>query len=102
MDVLADTVGAIDEDIVVTTTIDSRSAGRGRTRADRRARRRRASKFGVGQGAFVAIDPDGAVRALVGGRDYADSQFNRAVAAKRQPGSAFKPFVYLTGARSMA
>src|SRR5262249_2523969 len=39
---------------------------------------------------------EGAVRALVGGRNYAESQYNRAVAAKRQPGSAFKPFVYLT------
>src|SRR5262249_48740439 len=38
----------------------------------------------------------GAVRVLVGGKHYAESQFNRAVAAKRQPGSAFKPFVYLT------
>ena len=53
-------------------------------------------KFGVQQGALVAMTPDGAVRALVGGRNYAESQFNRAVAAKRQPGSAFKPFVYLT------
>src|SRR5207342_2135479 len=52
-------------------------------------------KNGVGQGALVAMTPDGAIRALVGGRNYADSQFNRAVAAKRQPGSAFKPFVYL-------
>ena len=42
------------------------------------------------------MTPDGAVRALVGGRNYAESQYNRAVAAKRQPGSAFKPFVYLT------
>ena len=53
-------------------------------------------KNGVGQGALVAMTPDGAVRAMVGGRNYADSQFNRAVAAKRQPGSAFKAFVYLT------
>ena len=53
-------------------------------------------KVGVGQGALVSMTPDGAVRALVGGRNYAESQFNRAVAAKRQPGSAFKPFVYLT------
>src|SRR6185312_12870182 len=45
---------------------------------------------------LVAMTPDGAVRALIGGRSYADSQFNRAVAAKRQPGSAFKAFVYLT------
>ena len=41
------------------------------------------------------MSPDGAVRALVGGRDYAESQFNRATQALRQPGSAFKPFVYL-------
>lgn len=47
------------------------------------------------QGAVVAIDPaTGDVRALVGGRDYAESPFNRAVNAVRQPGSAFKPFVY--------
>ena len=39
--------------------------------------------------------PDGAVRALIGGRSYADSQFNRVTTARRQPGSAFKPFVYL-------
>jgi penicillin-binding protein 1A len=50
---------------------------------------------GVEQGALVALDPNGAVKAMVGGRNYADSQFNRAVAAKRQPGSSFKPFVYL-------
>jgi penicillin-binding protein 1A len=42
------------------------------------------------------MTPDGAVRAMVGGRNYSDSQYNRAVTAKRQPGSAFKPFVYLT------
>jgi penicillin-binding protein 1A len=53
-------------------------------------------KFNVSQGALVAMSPDGAVRAMVGGRNYAESQFNRAVTAKRQPGSAFKPFVYLT------
>jgi penicillin-binding protein 1A len=53
-------------------------------------------KFNVSQGALVAMTPDGAVRAMVGGRNYADSQYNRAVTAKRQPGSAFKPFVYLT------
>jgi penicillin-binding protein 1A len=53
------------------------------------------AKFGVEQGALVALDPNGAIKAMVGGRNYADSQFNRAVAAKRQPGSSFKPFVYL-------
>ncbi|MFI5180406.1 MAG: PBP1A family penicillin-binding protein [Thermoanaerobaculia bacterium] len=49
------------------------------------------------QGALIALDPaTGAIRALVGGRDYQVSQFNRVVQAKRQPGSLFKPFVYLT------
>ena len=44
---------------------------------------------------MVVLAPDGAVQALVGGLDYQASQFNRAVQARRQPGSAFKPFVYL-------
>jgi penicillin-binding protein 1A len=57
-------------------------------------------KFNVSQGALVAMSPDGAVRAMVGGRNYAESQYNRAVTAKRQPGSAFKPFVYLTAIES--
>ena len=51
--------------------------------------------LGDRQGAIVAIDPHtGDIKAMVGGRDYLESQFNRAVAAHRQPGSAFKPFVY--------
>src|SRR5262249_31587563 len=50
------------------------------------------------QAALVALDPEtGHVRAMVGGRDFNESTFNRAVQAKRQPGSAFKPFVYATG-----
>src|SRR5581483_7632062 len=48
------------------------------------------------QGAMVVMEPDGAVRALVGGKDYGESQFNRATHAYRQPGSSFKPYVYLT------
>jgi penicillin-binding protein 1B len=52
------------------------------------------------QAALVALDPStGEIRALVGGRDYQVSQFNRAVLARRQPGSAFKPFVYLAAVR---
>ncbi len=52
------------------------------------------------QAALVALDPaTGEVRAMVGGRDYLASQFNRATHARRQPGSAFKPFVYLAGLR---
>ena len=52
------------------------------------------------QGALVAIDRDGAVRAMVGGRDYVDSIYNRATQAERQPGSAFKLFVYLAALES--
>jgi penicillin-binding protein 1A len=52
------------------------------------------------QGALVAIDRDGAVRAMVGGKDYVDSIYNRATQAQRQPGSAFKLFVYLAALES--
>ncbi|HUP66706.1 MAG TPA: PBP1A family penicillin-binding protein, partial [Sphingomicrobium sp.] len=52
------------------------------------------------QGALVAIDRDGAVRAMVGGKDYVDSIYNRATQATRQPGSAFKLFVYLAALES--
>ena len=53
------------------------------------------------QGAFIAMDPrDGSVRAMVGGRDYDDSKFNRATQALRQPGSTFKPIVYSTAIQS--
>jgi len=51
-------------------------------------------RVGARTGALVAMDPDGAVRAIVGGTDYGESQFNRATAAKRQPGSSFKLYVY--------
>ncbi|MFV2091518.1 MAG: transglycosylase domain-containing protein, partial [Hyphomicrobiales bacterium] len=51
---------------------------------------------GVSEAALVSVTLDGAVQAMVGGSDYGESQFNRATNAKRQPGSSFKPFVYLT------
>src|SRR5579872_2105893 len=95
MDQLDDTVGAIDEDIVVATTLDPRmQAAAEHAVTDELAAK--GDKYGVEQGALVALDPNGGVKALVGGRNYADSQFNRATSAKRQPGSAFKPFVYLS------
>jgi penicillin-binding protein 1A len=64
-------------------------------KALRSALKENRQSFGVTQGAVVTLDTAGAVKALVGGADYSKSQFNRAVYAKRQPGSAFKPFVYL-------
>ena len=56
-------------------------------------------QLGVSQGALVAMRPDGAVLAMVGGRNYSESQFNRAADSNRQPGSAFKLFVYLAALR---
>ncbi len=95
MDGVNDILGHVDEDIVVRTSIDSMlQASAEKAVSEELAQK--GEKAGVGQGALVAMTPEGAVRALVGGRNYADSQFNRAVAAKRQPGSAFKAFVYLT------
>jgi penicillin-binding protein 1A len=58
--------------------------------------REQGRSFHASQSAAVVMEPDGAVRAIVGGRDYSESQFNRATDAARQPGSSFKPYVYLT------
>ncbi len=88
-------VGAIHDDIVVETTIDLKLQAEAAQAVDE-ALDKDGKAFGVRQGAMVAMETDGAVRVLVGGRDYAQSQFNRAVTARRQPGSSFKPFVYLT------
>jgi len=94
-EVLDDLVGQIDQSIVVETTIDPKLQSVAEAAViDELAAK--SVKFNVSQGALVAMTPSGAVRALVGGRNYSESQFNRAVTAKRQPGSAFKPFVYLT------
>src|SRR5437588_958298 len=95
MDVLNDLVGHVEQDLVVETSIDpALQAAAEKALVDELAFK--GAKLEVEQGAMVAITPEGAVRALVGGKSYAASQYNRAVAAKRQPGSAFKPFVYLT------
>lgn len=58
--------------------------------------REKGPSYHAKQSALVLMEPDGAVRTIVGGRDYGASQFNRATVAQRQPGSSFKPFVYLT------
>jgi penicillin-binding protein 1A len=98
-EVLDDLVGQVEESIVVETTIDPKLQAVAEAAViDELAAK--SVKFNVSQGALVAMSPDGAVRAMVGGRNYAESQYNRAVTAKRQPGSAFKPFVYLTAIES--
>jgi penicillin-binding protein 1A len=95
-DQVRDFAGASDHDLRVRTTLDMRM----QTAAESAivdALNRNGLKDAVSQGALVAMTPEGAVRAMVGGRDYNESQFNRATQAQRQPGSAFKPFVYLAG-----
>jgi 1A family penicillin-binding protein len=93
--------GSLDvNDLTVYTTLDSRA----QSEADRVVRHQTAviqeESYGRGahvEGAMVAIDPrTGDVRAIVGGRRYERGSFNRALLAHRQPGSAFKPFVYAT------
>lgn len=88
-------VASESQDLTLRSTLDLNLQGIAeevvarRLKAEGRAKR-------VGQAALVAMAPDGAILAMVGGRDYGESQFNRATQAKRQPGSLFKLFVYLT------
>ena len=95
MDVLDDFIGAVEGDVTVLTTIDSKLQSSAETTLVD-ALSTQGAKLNASQGAVVSLAPDGAIRALIGGRDYTKSQFNRATAARRQPGSSFKPFVYLT------
>jgi len=94
-------LGEVNQDVIVTTTIDwdmqkhAEFVVREKVMAEGEA-----SNFS--QGALVSMTPDGAVQALVGGVDYSDSEYNRAVTSRRQTGSAFKPFVYLTALRQGA
>lgn len=87
-------VGAVGADIVIHTTLDPGL----QAAAEQALRTVLAAKGGpvnAREGAVVVLDGSGAVRAMAGGRDYGRSQFNRATQARRQPGSAFKPFIYL-------
>lgn len=91
-------IGEPQMDVFVTTTIDPeiQNAAEKALAAQLRAQ---GSEHKVTQGAMVVLDYDGAVLAMVGGYDYQRSQFNRATDARRQPGSSFKPFVYLAALR---
>ncbi|MEZ5920966.1 MAG: PBP1A family penicillin-binding protein [Parvularculaceae bacterium] len=85
--------GPANYDIVVRTTLDQKlqrdaeHAVDGVLNVDAKVK-------GALQGALIAYDNDGAIRAMVGGRSYLESQFNRATQSKRQPGSSFKPIIY--------
>lgn len=81
-------------DLIVETTVDKKLQRRAQEIvADTLARKGEA--YGASQAAMTLLDGSGGVRVMVGGRDYAGSQFNRVIKGKRQPGSAFKPFIYL-------
>jgi len=79
--------------IVVRTTLD-RDLQRASEEAVQFFLRQNGKQYNVSESAVVLIENNGAVRAIVGGRDYGESQFNRATAAERQAGSSFKPYVY--------
>ncbi|MBJ3785805.1 PBP1A family penicillin-binding protein [Devosia sediminis] len=87
-------IGEIKSDVVVQTTIDYKMQKDAEFIVKEQVANE-GPKRGFTQGALVAMEVDGTVRAMVGGVDYQASQYNRAVTAKRQPGSTFKPFVYL-------
>ncbi|GAA2837446.1 transglycosylase domain-containing protein [Aminobacter aminovorans] len=94
MQELPELIGEVQSDIVVDTTVDM-TLQQIAEKSIRRLVDENGQKLNVSQGALVSIDNTGAVRAMVGGYDYATSQFDRASEARRQPGSAFKPFVYM-------
>lgn len=86
-------IGPINKDIIVTTTLDTALQRHGEL-VSKHYNETMGKELKASQIAFVAMSPDGAVRAMIGGRNYDESQFNR-VTAQRQPGSAFKVFIYL-------
>jgi len=88
-------VGQPQEDLVVETTLDLPIQAAAERTISQGVATEGAPK-GVQQAALVSLDGEGRVRAYVGGVNYADSQFDRVSTAKRQAGSSFKPFVYLT------
>lgn len=94
MDRIPTLVGSISEDIIVETTFDLKI-----NEAIENAiiqNKTNYSERGISQLAVFMSNYDGAVLSMIGGMNYGESQFNRVTQAKRQPGSAFKPFVYLT------
>jgi penicillin-binding protein 1A len=91
---LNDVIGQQRDDFVVETTIDI-AAQRAGAEAVEAVLAEQGESRRISQAALIAMDDEGGVRALVGGRDYDQSQFNRATQARRQPGSSFKYFIYL-------
>ncbi|NOZ33076.1 MAG: PBP1A family penicillin-binding protein, partial [Alphaproteobacteria bacterium] len=87
-------IGPVEQDVIVSTTIDWELQKQAEF-VIRETVNANGEERGFSQGALVAMSTDGAVKAIVGGTDYTESSYNRAVTARRQSGSAFKPIVYL-------
>ena len=98
-EVLPTLVGEPDGDLIVDTTIDAKIQ-RNAQSALRNKLDTEGAHLRIGEGAIVVLDRAGGVKALVGGRSYWTSPFDRALKGHRQPGSAFKPFVYLAALES--
>lgn len=94
VDSLSDYVGNVEDDLVVVTTFDPKVQEYAADALENKLGMEGEAKK-VSQGAVVSMAPDGAVKAMVGGVNYGESQYNRAAVAKRQGGSLFKLFVYL-------
>ena len=92
-------VADTDRNLIVETTIDAGLQQAARTAVEEMMRTKGRTARAT-EAAVLLLSPDGAVRVMIGGRNHADSQFNRAVRAMRQPGSAFKPFIYLAAIES--
>ncbi|PCI56957.1 MAG: penicillin-binding protein [Alphaproteobacteria bacterium] len=95
IDGIDDLVGNPGMDMIIETTLDAGLQQRAYQSLTSAIDNAEELQF-VSQGAVISLSPDGAILAMVGGYDYGQSQFNRTTQAKRAPGSAFKPFVYLS------
>ncbi|MHA1540882.1 MAG: transglycosylase domain-containing protein [Alphaproteobacteria bacterium] len=87
-------IGKVESDLIVKTTLDLKLHQKSRLKLNEILDKNKDKN--VSQGAIVFMNKKGEILTMIGGANYGKSQFNRAVDAKRQPGSAFKPFVYLT------
>ena len=90
-DELEEAIGTPSQDVVVQTTLDFNA----QLTANKAVSEHLSPERNASQAALISMDGTGGVMAMIGGVSYTDSQFNRAAQAERQPGSAFKPFVYL-------
>ncbi len=86
-------------EVIVETTINTKLQRRAQATVEK-VLNREGEAAQASQASVVVLDTEGGIAALVGGRSYADSQYNRAVKSRRQPGSSFKPFVYLAALES--